>query len=157
MIQYWTETNCKSPFNIWFINKKNIFTFVFLKRTLVILLLSAYLVSTTEFHQLIKLHLLVEHFMEHRQENKDLHLWKFLCMHYAHENTDNDHHDKDMKLPFKSHEDCVNCFMSGYFSIPFQGIILNPIFFGSESFTSYPENFLTSAYLPNIWQPPKNC
>jgi hypothetical protein len=51
--------------------------------------------------------LLVEHFIEHRQENSHLNVWQFLYMHYAMGDVHDADHAKDVKLPFKSHDNCV--------------------------------------------------
>jgi hypothetical protein len=45
-------------------------TFVLVKKLLPILFLSIYLVSVTELHELFKLPQLVEHFIEHKTEDK---------------------------------------------------------------------------------------
>jgi hypothetical protein len=58
--------------------------------------------STTEFHQFLKLPLLIQHFQEHRLENPGMSLAKFLRIHYQDFNIKDKDYDQDMKLPFKT-------------------------------------------------------
>jgi hypothetical protein len=85
-----------------------------LKKLFAISFLFIYLFSTTELHQLLKAPLLIEHFMEHREENKDITLWQFLYAHYAGDYVKDADYDKDMKLPFKTHSNCVSSFSNVY-------------------------------------------
>jgi hypothetical protein len=78
------------------------------RKTLSILLLSAYLISSTELSQILKLPLLLEHFNEHKTWNEGTTLWSFMIMHYTNNDVKYADHDKDMKLPFKSKEESLN-------------------------------------------------
>ena len=73
-----------------------------LKKWISILFLSVYLLTATEFNELFKLPLLVEHFMQHNEGNKHVDFWEFLCIHYSNNNIKDADYDEDMKLPFKS-------------------------------------------------------
>lgn len=56
---------------------------------------------TLSFDQLLKLPVLVMHYMEHRAQDGNLGVMQFLSMHYwGHDNNDNDQ-DRDNQLPFK--------------------------------------------------------
>lgn len=122
-----------------------------------IFILSIYLISITELSQLVKLPLLIEHFSEHKQKDGHMSLWKFLHMHYSQNKLNDADHEKDMKLPFKSHDGCISSIVSE--SVPSNNYFLvsKPVFSHSNSYSSYTEQFLTSAYLTSIWQPPKSC
>ena len=61
-----------------------------------------YLLSISEFHQLLKFPILVHHFIEHQSEDKSLTFSDFLNMHYSNANVVKDDYAKDMKLPFKT-------------------------------------------------------
>lgn len=128
-----------------------------MKRVFAILFLSIYLISITELIELVKLPALVEHFIEHKEENSQLSFLKFLSMHYS----QNDDHDgdkeKDMKLPFKSHDGCINTVSIAFVSGHFEHAILKPVFTESKSYSIHSEQFLQSSYLSSIWQPPKSC
>lgn len=56
---------------------------------------------TISFDQLMKLPVLVMHYIEHRAQDGNLTVMQFLSMHYwGHDNNDNDQ-DRDDQLPFK--------------------------------------------------------
>ncbi|MCX6182126.1 MAG: hypothetical protein NT150_09385 [Bacteroidetes bacterium] len=76
-----------------------------MKKLLAISLLSLYLLTLTEVGQLIKLPLLVDHFIEHKEKDQNLSLLDFLAMHYSHSHTPD---ADDLKLPFKSHNGCIS-------------------------------------------------
>ena len=128
-----------------------------MKNFIIILFLSSYLFSTTQLSELLKINLLVEHYVEHTSKDKNLSLWGFLCMHYANGNVKDADYEKDMKLPFKTLDTCnyasIN-FCTPIQEFQFQKIISiklykQPIFEYNFSFYS---NFHSA-----IWQPPKSC
>ena len=115
-----------------------------------------YLVSTTELYQLLKAPLLVEHFIEHREANKDLTLWKFLYIHYAMGDVKDADYESDMKLPFKTHGN-ITMAVSNVFLPSLKVIIEKPVqFLQNKSFVNK-DLFLQSSFLSNIWQPPRSC
>jgi len=137
--------------------KKYFYTFVSLKRFLAISLFFTYFFSTTELHQLLKLPFLVEHFVEHKEQNNQMTLWQFLCLHYAQDDQKDGDYDKDRKLPFKSHDCCNN--MSVVACITNQISIVTfsekPIYVAESSFSNIEEIFFDDSFLSNIWQPPR--
>ncbi|MEN9523358.1 MAG: hypothetical protein RL065_1735, partial [Bacteroidota bacterium] len=66
------------------------------------------MMANTELHQLVKLPLLMEHFVEHKTQNNKLSFLQFLTIHYSGSTQKDADYDKDMKLPFKSQDDCIN-------------------------------------------------
>ena len=124
-----------------------------MRKLIPILFLSIYLVSVTELHELFKLPQLVEHFMEHKSEDKKTTFLDFIVMHY----TDTDHGDEHEKLPFKTHHDNGNIVNIGFvaFSSFCLDIKSNPI--ESKIYNTYSIDFISSSYLSSIWQPPKSC
>lgn len=60
-----------------------------------------YFTATTEASQLLKIPIVLQHYLEHRQANKDMSLLSFLDMHYMHGSPHDDDYDRDMQLPFK--------------------------------------------------------
>lgn len=125
------------------------------KNILIISILSVYLISTTELHQLVKLPLLVEHFIQHKKQNEGLSLWGFLCMHYANEDDSTDDNE-DRKLPFKSHSECSSLLVN-VTPLPHLTEFIKPVFTQKKEFLTYNENFLTSSHISSVWQPPKSC
>jgi hypothetical protein len=77
-------------------------------RTVSIILLFSYLASFTEFSEVLRLPLLVEHYVDHKRQVAEMSLVEFLSMHYE---TDVAHDDKDHELPFQdcSHSLCCQC------------------------------------------------
>lgn len=80
-----------------------------MKKWVALFLLCLYLLGTTEAHQLLKIPLLVQHYFEHKSENKNITLISFLNMHYADTVVYDDDYAQDMQLPFKTHAEnfCV--------------------------------------------------
>jgi len=89
-----------------------------MKRAFATVLLLAYLVSFTEFSEVLRLPLLVKHYTEHKSKVAELSFIEFLVMHYE---TDVAHDDRDMRLPFK---DCHHSFSAQTIVLPVQKIIL---------------------------------
>ena len=89
-----------------------------MKRLAALGLLFFYLISFTEFSEVLRLPLLVEHYTEHKSKVNDLSVWEFLVMHYE---TDVAHDDQDMSLPFK---DCNHSFSGTTVVLPVQKIAL---------------------------------
>lgn len=128
-----------------------------MKNFIVILFLSSYLYSTTQLSELLKIDVLIEHFVEHSKKDINLSFWEFLSMHYANGEVKDADYNKDMKLPYKT-LDTYN-----YASIT----ICTPIHdFKFQNNTtlklyktpSYKYNFsFHSNFHSAIWQPPKSC
>jgi hypothetical protein len=126
------------------------------KKLFAISFLFIYLFSTTEFSQLLKMPLLVEHFIEHRKENSHLTLGQFLYMHYSKGDVYDADYTKDMKLPFKTHDNCVASIINVY--LPSQKVVITkPVQFIENQHFNTQETFLQSTFLSNIWQPPRIC
>ena len=122
-----------------------------MRHFLSILLISIYLISFTEVHQLLKMPVLVEHFIEHRQLTNDLTFFEFLSLHY---NSEVAHDSDDMQLPFK---DFGHCVAVQTMVIPSSKIELKEKA-SSESFISHSvfyKKFVVASHLSEIWQPPR--
>lgn len=128
-----------------------------MKQTIAISLLLIHLFTATELYQLVKLPLLIEHFIEHKEAKSDLTFWKFLKLHYADDIVADEDHDQDMNLPFKSDDGCINISLTAVIGSPQSDLILKPYFSETKTFFAYKESFLPSSFLSNIWQPPKAC
>lgn len=74
-----------------------------IKKILVIILGVLILNGATELHQLLKLPLLIQHYMHHQSEDPSLSFLAFLKIHYTDTQHPNDNDDReDNELPFKS-------------------------------------------------------
>lgn len=116
--------------------------------------LGVFTLTSTELIQLTKLPTLVEHFAEHRAANMDLSLYEFINIHYSKESKHHD--DTDEKLPFKSHDHCVNTSVAYVLTKTFPEVIIKPDFESIKEFSIPKGCFLTSNHVSAIWQPPKN-
>jgi hypothetical protein len=113
------------------------------------------LISTTEFHQLLKLPFMVEHFIEHKQQNSKISFVDFLTKHYVSNNLIDDDYEKDMQLPFKSYEGCASMNILAFVPNLVGDFVIKPHYVYFNTIIINHEDFLTSSFLPNIWQPPK--
>lgn len=112
------------------------------------------MLSATAIHEVAKLPLLVEHYFDHSQEDKQIGLFEYLTLHYGIEDGTDKDAAEDRQLPFQSSE---------YFSsISFVSVnppVINQSIRFTESIAdqNFPirnEAFLPSPYLDRIWQPP---
>jgi len=121
-----------------------------LKRVAAIGLLFFYLISFTEFSEVLRLPLLLEHYTEHKSKVNDLSFWEFLVMHYE---TDVAHDDTDMSLPFKGFDH--SCFAQ-ILVLPVQKIALTEhIEKTSVSYTFFYLLHEPQLLAGDIFQPPK--
>jgi hypothetical protein len=106
---------------------------------------------------LVKLPVLVEHFVEHREKNRNLSFLDFLGMHYSQQNEKDGDYDRDMQLPFKSHDGCSTTTLSALLHNPPSELSNKPELSMACQYSEYSDEFLSQAYLASIWQPPKSC
>ena len=122
-----------------------------MKQLFALSLVIFYVNSNTEFHELMRLPVLFEHFSEHKKLVGDISMWEFLVMHY---NTNVPHDADDNKLPFK---DPDHSFISTTLAItPPHKIswIENAEIVRVTHLSKYQEAFFSSP-LCDIFQPPK--
>lgn len=81
-------------------------------------LLLSYLVSFTEFKEVLRLPMLVQHYSEHKEQVTEMSFFEFLSMHYK---TDVAHDDHDNQLPFKN---CTHSFIGQIVMLPIQKMTL---------------------------------
>lgn len=82
---------------------------------------------------------------------------EFLNMHYANGDVKDADYDKDMKLPFKSHDGCTNTSLSPFLPNHYTAEISRPVYIHTNNFTLHDEAGIDFFFLSNIWQPPRNC
>lgn len=125
-----------------------------MKKFIAISFIFLYLFSATEMHQLLKAPALFEHFAEHQSKNKSLTFWNFLYQHYKNNSKDADY-NKDMKLPFKTTDNCsLNILIT---LLPNTKIEIRSFDLetSSKPISSFYKTFFNSNYLDSIWQPPQ--
>ncbi|MBS1771238.1 MAG: hypothetical protein JST82_00155 [Bacteroidetes bacterium] len=127
-----------------------------MSRAITIFLISSLIWVQTPIGQLLKIYTLVEHYYEHKSENKDLSILGFLSMHYAHDTDDHPGHDRDMQLPFKQCSTVsfvISFFEHNGFQLP-QKIMYAAV---TKSLSRYTSPFHAAEALSKIWQPPRAC
>jgi hypothetical protein len=119
-----------------------------MRQNLSLFFLVFYAISFTEFHQALRLPLLIEHYKEHSAK-VDLSFWEFLVMHYE---TDAAHDETDNNLPFKDcgHSVCATSL----------ALLANSIAFSNPDLTIKDHQSLYLSHIPqlrgsDIFQPPK--
>lgn len=73
-----------------------------MRQSIALTLLFLYLFTSTEFSELLKFPLLVEHYKEHKQEHPEITFASFVCQHYTQGEVEDADKDQDMKLPYKT-------------------------------------------------------
>ncbi len=134
------------------------FTFVKMQRIIVIFFLVTYLFSSTEFSELLKIPVLIEHYGEHQEMSKGISFSEFLYMHYGSHNHDKTKNDKDDDLPFQSHSDCGSVNFVSPIILPtttYSLSISKPIENSTEKNYYDVHASFTSSFLCSIWQPPQ--
>ncbi|MCW5908019.1 MAG: hypothetical protein KIS94_09185 [Chitinophagales bacterium] len=123
-----------------------------MKKAAVVILTALFLVSNTEFHELLKLPLLVVHYIEHKTETPDITIAHFLDIHYNTETKDDDY-KRDSQLPFKS----VEHTSPNLFAFITHYVVKLPVlhFNTDTELSTYRTPFISFQLLSNIWQPPK--
>jgi hypothetical protein len=125
------------------------------KKVTACIFLSIYLFSVTELRQLIKFPLLVQHYLEHKAENKSLTLLEFLRIHYHDETIMDADYAKDMQLPFKSHDACHCISFNAHTFQLFATVIEKPVRILPVKHIICNDVFINSVYLSAVWQPPR--
>ncbi|MBK0402979.1 hypothetical protein I5M27_08265 [Adhaeribacter sp. BT258] len=125
-----------------------------MKRMLGIFLLSAYLFTTTQFNQLLKLPVLIGHFYEHQQEDHEMSFADYMVHHYGGHEKDADY-ETDMKLPFMTETETLS--LTFFAPHPTVFPIQKFAFQEASKANSRYHLQLKSTYLSTIWQPPKFC
>lgn len=121
-----------------------------MKRFSVISLLLFYLVSFTEFREVLRLPILIEHYVEHKSQVAEMSFFEFLVMHYK---TDVAHDDTDMSLPFK---DCGHSFSASMVLLAAQKISLSdPLETPTSGFQFFYLQHEPKLIAADIFQPPK--
>lgn len=127
-----------------------------MKRLLAIFFLFTFLSANTAFGEVLKLPMLIQHYLEHTSEEKDVTIFKFLVQHYTEgENHDcrenHSHHDQ---LPFKAID---GHFSSVVFIAASPSIVIsnNTLVVTAIKLPAYSQQSYSNAYLNSIWQPPR--
>jgi hypothetical protein len=114
-----------------------------------------YLISSTELRQLLKFPLLLQHYAEHKAENKSLGLLQFLAMHYNDEDIIDLDYNKDQQLPFKSQNGYTGTVLSVFEPTAIYTLVPRTCFYIAKHHFISNDDFANTVFLSSIWQPPK--
>jgi len=124
------------------------------KKIISIIVLFAFLITSTELHEMFKLGSLFDHYLEHKESDQSINFIEFIRLHYSNDKHADKH--KDHNLPFKQHQDFSHIVQ--LLKINFSKKISTEfILFQSfkKSFVLKNEDKNSSLFKASIWQPPK--
>ncbi|GDX45377.1 hypothetical protein LBMAG24_07040 [Bacteroidota bacterium] len=125
-----------------------------MKKVVSISFLIVFLLANTELHEVLKVPLLFEHYLLHKQEDKNQSFVTFIYKHYVsvqdHFHLQNDHDG----LPLKT-KDCIkyNPGIVSFLLIPYARLQEAPYQLKQRIF--FKKVFLSNLNQGNIWQPPQ--
>jgi hypothetical protein len=125
-----------------------------MSKKLAILLLSVHLMGNTELGQLLKFPQLVNHFIQHRQENTDLSFVEFLVMHYAGDDGTKEDDDYDRQLPCHNvNQSTVNI---AYSPMVNETPLIKDFFFTQNEYSDNMLSVTFPKHVTLILQPPRS-
>jgi len=113
------------------------------------------MISNHELCQFLKLPLLVQHYLEHREQNKNLGFVEFIGNHYAKNESNQQERNQHKHLPFKCHDECIGISFPVTIGSSVTISIHSPLHIYRSVNTVHYQTIVASAYLSTIWQPPK--
>lgn len=125
-----------------------------MKKGLSISLFITFFVFGTEFHQFLKIPFLIQHYLEHKELNNEMSLFKFLSIHYTDKIIQDKDFEKDMKLPFKTCQHLTG-FSTLYIFQNLPDFLVSVYYKSTTRMFVFQDQFLSSIILSSIWQPPK--
>ena len=127
-----------------------------MKKLTAISFLLIFLCANTELGQLLKLPLLIHHYLEHHEDDAGISFADFLHKHYDEENSHSSKNNEHEKLPFKSHDLGFSQTTLIYqLPIGFELQTDKPVL--TKENIIYSPAFHPTSVLSRIWQPPKSC
>lgn len=126
-----------------------------MRKSIAILFFSIYLCSTTEAHELLKIPVVFQHFLEHQQENQSISVAEFLSIHYLQGDVRDKDYARDMQLPFKTAGEFFASSIAAFVPVNAQLNIHYPIEPNAIVWAIHQPDSFYSVYQVNIWQPPK--
>lgn len=111
----------------------------------------------TQLKELVKLPILISHFIKHQQEDHKISIFEFIKMHYANGDPHDEDYHEDMKLPFKTNTTSISGFDLIVFNVTPLIHFEQPInYFSSQKIILNTSMFQFELY-DSVWQPPKSC
>jgi hypothetical protein len=126
-----------------------------MRKCVAAILLALYLMGTTEAYQLLKLPVLVMHYLQHKQADPELTMAAFLQLHYNEETVFDSDWAQDMQLPFKSHQENFGLLPFAYLTPQHFINIERPAFAIKQEHGVAMYQFNAGIYAADIFQPPR--
>jgi hypothetical protein len=129
-----------------------------MKKLATIALFCIFLFGSTEAYQLLKLPLLMEHYLKHRTENPEISFISFIKLHYNKKLIIDDDWQQDQQLPFKTQQS-ANAFMFGFVSMPSKPISVQVLVipYPQKTFRIEKQHVYSFTLLQDIFQPPRQA
>jgi hypothetical protein len=105
----------------------------------------------------VKLPVVFQHYIEHKQEDKNISMFAFLYMHYLCGSPKDKDYERDMQLPFKSSSFCITATVADFVPSTVQLSLLKPVEINQKKLYGYFITSIPSSSIAPIWQPPKSC
>jgi len=119
-----------------------------------------YMLSFSEMHQFLRIPVLIQHFIEHRQINPSTSLLAFLKEHYVNQYIRDADYQRDQQLPFR-HNDCCEAGMNinVSFEMPVYNLVEAPLhtIITTNRFVVRDEDSHSLLSVADIFQPPKQA
>ena len=115
------------------------------------------MMAFAEFHQFLRMPILVQHFVEHTKMEPGITFFEFLELHYVKQYIVDADYQRDNQLPFRAADCCVNnagitC------ECPDDGIELETCSFAiKQEFILLDEDNSSLLSVTDIFQPPRSC
>ena len=126
------------------------------KKIAAFFLLFSFMLSGTIARELKKMPELVDHYYDHRQEDRKTDLLSFLFMHYCSEDGTDKDAAEDSRLPFKSAESPA-AFSFAYLPLRPVCSLEKPVAICNTTCFDPNDAFISSLDLDSIWQPPRSA
>lgn len=127
-----------------------------MRKGIAILFLTIYVCTVTEAHELLKLPVVFQHYVEHKSENQSLTVFQFLKIHYGQKTVKDDDYARDMQLPFKTTGEFFGSSVTAFVPLNALIVLSKPTVFSNTKWKGHQSPKLYSNYQVNIWQPPKS-
>lgn len=125
-----------------------------MKRLAGVIMISVYMLSFAELHNIARFPVLLSHFNEHKQHNPQISFWAFIKQHYFSPMVQDEDYKRDRELPFRD-SDCGQIVNSCICEItPFIHEV-NPPAPRSTEYPLYNKNNKPQQADVDIFQPPR--
>jgi len=125
-----------------------------MKKIIVIISLFSIVFSATELYQLLKIPVLIAHYLEHQNQTTDMSIAEFFSVHYSKAIADDEDAERDMQLPFKTHE-CAGQLLITLEDNSKPFTLQSPMREVRQTHWSLQNNDLPPGFYTDIWQPPR--